>query len=318
MGLLRLRRYLPWLAIPGLLYLLTGLWQIRPEERAVVRRFGAIVAHPGPGLWMGLPWGMDRLERVRVNTAQQLRIGYKPEEPEDPTPLPRGQMLTADQNLVNLQVVIDYAVGQSDADLDAYVLHRTDVENVLTRQVESLAAQWLAARPIDTILLTANADLPAWITDQLTHSSAIAHLGIRLQRVSLGHLAPPEEVRPAFEAVNSAQTGIRTREHQASEQANRRLRQADTYRYRLLQQAQAFRDEQLRLAAADADAFNERLRQLRRLQHAQSQPDILTLIWWQETGQLLMRLKERGRVDLLDARLGPDGLDLTHLLSPPK
>ena len=54
-------------------YLLTGLAQVRPEERAVVRRFGQVVARPGPGLWVGLPWGIDRVDRVPVRTVRQLR-----------------------------------------------------------------------------------------------------------------------------------------------------------------------------------------------------------------------------------------------------
>ena len=63
------------------LYLLTGVAQVRPEERGVVRRFGAVVARPGPGLWVGLPWGVDRIDRVPVRTARQLNVGFMPTRP---------------------------------------------------------------------------------------------------------------------------------------------------------------------------------------------------------------------------------------------
>src|SRR3954470_15083372 len=101
-------RYLPILAIA--IYLLTGVAQIRPEERAVVRRFGKVVAHPGPGLWIGLPYGIDRLDRVPTATVRRVPVGYRPEASEDN---PAGQFLTGDQNLVNVQVAIDYAVGET-------------------------------------------------------------------------------------------------------------------------------------------------------------------------------------------------------------
>ena len=65
--MLRLR-YLILLVI--VVYLLTGINQVRPEERGVVRRFGQVVARPGPGLWVGLPWGIDRIDRVPVRTAR--------------------------------------------------------------------------------------------------------------------------------------------------------------------------------------------------------------------------------------------------------
>src|SRR5437763_5875954 len=84
-------------------YLLTGVAQVRPGERAVVRRFGRVVAQPRPGLWVGLPYGMDRVDRVPVNFVQRLHVGFSPESDEN-TFMPAGQLLTGDQNLVNIQV----------------------------------------------------------------------------------------------------------------------------------------------------------------------------------------------------------------------
>src|SRR6478672_10857738 len=94
-------RYLLLLAL--LAYLATGVYQVGPEERAVVRRFGKVVARPGPGLGFGLPWGIDRVDRVPVRTVRQLRVGYDPETAGE-TGAPPGQMLTGDQNLVNVQL----------------------------------------------------------------------------------------------------------------------------------------------------------------------------------------------------------------------
>lgn len=298
------------------LYLLTGIAQVRPEERAVVRRFGEVVARPGPGLWIGWPWGVDRVDRVPVRTARQLKVGYDPEFPETGVANPNGQLLTGDQNLVNLQIVLDYAVGESDADLDDYVLHQDRTDAVLAREAESLAAEWLAGRPVDEVLLTGNAALPGWILAHLPDRVAADRLGIRVQRVSVGYLAAPEEVRASFEAVNAAQTGIRTKEHQARQEAERRLRVADSYRYRMEQEAAAYREEQLRLASAEAEAFRERLAQYRRLKA--SNPDVGLAIWWDEMGRTLMQLKGRGRIDVIDAHLGKDGLDITQFVSPKK
>src|SRR5919202_485656 len=118
-------RYLLLLALAA--YLLTGLSQVRPEERAVVRRFGRVVAHPGPGLWVGLPWGVDRVDRVPVRTVRQLRAGYN-------------------------------------------------------REVEAAAAEWAGGRPVDEVLLTGNAALPAWLMARLPDRLAPLRLGVRVQR----------------------------------------------------------------------------------------------------------------------------------------
>ena len=143
-------------------YLLTGLAQVRPEERAVVRRFGRVVARPQPGLWVGLPWGIDRVDRVPVRTLRQVTAGYDPGVGFDAPGTPPGQLLTGDQNLVNVQLVLAYAIGETDADLDDFVMHQDQVDAVLGREAEAVAAEWAAGRPVDEVLLTGNAALPGY------------------------------------------------------------------------------------------------------------------------------------------------------------
>ncbi|HEY3787949.1 MAG TPA: SPFH domain-containing protein, partial [Urbifossiella sp.] len=135
-------------------YLLTGLAQVRPEERAVVRRFGQVVARPGPGLWIGFPWGIDRVDRVPVRTVRQISAGFVPETAFDSPGTPLGQYLTGDQNLVNVQLTLDYAIGETDADLDQFVMNQDRVDVSLAREAEAIAGEWLGGRGVDDVLLT--------------------------------------------------------------------------------------------------------------------------------------------------------------------
>jgi membrane protease subunit HflK len=272
-------------------YLLTGIYQVGPEERAVVRRFGKVVSHPEPGLGIGLPWGVDRVDRVPVRTVRQLRVGYNPETVGENS-TPPGQLLTGDQNLVNVQLVIDYAVGEKDDDLDNFVIHRDQVDAQLLRAAEAAAAEWTAGRTIDQVLLTGNVMLPAWVMDRLTERLPDLRLGVRVQRVSTAILAPPDEVRAAFEAVNQAQTAIRTRETQAKQERDQRLSQTAALKYKLGQEAAQYRDEQIAQARADAGAFLEELAAFRRV--SKSNPDALAFLWWHEMQETLDVMKERG------------------------
>src|SRR5262245_62159002 len=90
-----------------LLSLLTGVTQVQPGEVAVVRRFGRVLEErPRPGLYIGLPWGIDRVDRVAVDRVRRVTVGYAGES-EILDSVPAGQMLTGDHNLVNIQAVID-------------------------------------------------------------------------------------------------------------------------------------------------------------------------------------------------------------------
>ncbi|VTR92676.1 HflK protein OS=Desulfurispirillum indicum (strain ATCC BAA-1389 / S5) GN=Selin_1779 PE=4 SV=1: Band_7 [Gemmata massiliana] len=297
-------------------YLLTGVYQVAPDERAVVRRFGGIVARPGPGLGFGLPWGIDRVDRVPVRTVRQLRVGYDSEAANDTT-MPAGQLLTGDQNLVNVQIVLDYAIGEADQDLDDYVIHRDLVDPTLSRTAEAVAGEWVAGHTVDQVLLTGTGMLPAWVMDRLAERLPELKLGIRVQRVSVALIAPPDEVRAAFEAVTQAQTAIRTKEFQAQQERDQRSRQADAIRYRLGQEASEYRESQLRLAQADATEFLAQLAAYRDVRA--TNPDALSFLWWDEMRRTMIAMKTRGgKVRPLDHHLQNGELNVTEFVPLPK
>lgn len=305
----RLRYLLPSLAL--LAYLATGVAQVGPDERAVVRRFGRVVARPGPGLWVGLPWGIDRVDRVQTRTVRQLPVGFSPEEASDAPGVPSGQLLTGDQNLVNVKLVVEYAIDDRDGELDQYVLHRDQVDAVLGRTTETLAAEWVGARRVDAVL-SGRASLVGWVSARLSERIAPSRLGIVVQQVSVEFLSAPEEVRDSFEAVNQAQTAIRTRLNQAEQEAQRLTSEAEGLRLKLASEAEAYRDEKLKQATADADAFRARLAQYQRL--APNNPDLLAALWREEMAKVLNTLKTNGRIELLDDVLGPNGLELNQFI----
>jgi membrane protease subunit HflK len=296
-------------------YLLTGVVEVRPGECAVVRRFGRVVATPGPGLWVGLPWGMDRVDRVPLNRVRRVAVGYQPTEDDNPPADPPGQLLTGDHNLVNVQVVLHYSVDPERV-VD-FVEQGDRADELVARAAEVVLAGWAAGRRIDDVLLNGKVELPELLAREVPERIAPYRLGVRLhQDVAVAHLFPPEEVRNAFEEVTRAEASVRTREHEARQEASRLLREAETERHRLETQAEAYVRERLELARAEAARFEARLAQYRRLRR--ENPDFLAGLWWDELGKLLTKLRETGRIDLLDNHLAGDGLDVTVFPPPPK
>lgn len=297
-------------------YLLTGVAEVRPGERAVIRRFGRVLAEkPGPGLHVGLPWGMDRVDRVPVDMLRRVSVGYQPDEKQGDFRAPVGQLLTGDLNLVNIQVVLVYSVIEDQ--VEDYVVQADSVDSLVERVAETALAEWVAGRTVDDVLLRGKSTLPPWLVEQTRRRLEAYRLGIQIRdEASVAYLYPPDDVRDAFDKVNRAQAAIRTQINEASQQADRRVSEAESDRYRVEQLVAAYAQEQKLLADADARTFEDRRLQYHELRR--KNPGFLTGIWYAEIGRLFMTMGQNGRLDLLDNHLGSDGLDIMQFPPLPR
>jgi membrane protease subunit HflK len=308
-------RWISGVLLLGLIsYFFTGVTQVRPGERALVRRFGRVVDKPGPGLRIGFPYGMERVDRVPVDLVRRVVVGYQPDADETDQTTPPGQLLTGDHNLVNVQVVLDYSVR--DGQLEDYVVQSDRVDGVIARAVEAILAAWVAGRKVDEVLIRGKAELPGLLVEQTQKRIEPYRLGVVIQRASVGHLFPPAEVKAAFDDVTRAQSAMRSQEYKAREEAAKRLRDAQAEKHRIEKMTAAYVNEQIVLAQAEAETFVKRLKQYQQLRRGN--PHFLAGIWWEQLGKLFTQMKETGRLDLLDDHLGGDGLDITVMPQLPK
>src|SRR5713226_9098548 len=223
------------IALLAAVSLLTGLRPIKPGQRAVVRRFGRVVATPEPGLWIGLPWGLDRIDLVSVQV-RRVAVGHEKEMDEEADTLPSGQYLTGDHNLVNVQAKLDYAVDEDQ--LIDFVEQMDRVEGLLTRAAEAVLAEWLAARKIDEVLIRGQADLPLYMIERTQERIADYRLGIRIHNANVSYLSPPRQVKSDFDEVTRAQTAIHTLENEAHQRRQEILRDAERARFDLQRRAE--------------------------------------------------------------------------------
>lgn len=306
-----MRRFL--LVVVGLLLLawgLTGVVEVRPGEFAVIRRFGAFLEFkPRPGLHIGLPWGIDQVDRVPVDRIQTLAVGFDPdmntEEAQEAavrrgeSANPPGQLLTGDHNLVDVRVVVSFRVPE--AELEDYVLARERVEPILGRLTETCLAEWVAGRRVDDVLLDGKVRLPGELMQSLTQHLTGYSLGIEIVDARVVYLAPPEQVKRAFDDVSRAQANIRTQETRARQEqfARREAAQADARR--IEKSAEGYAYAQKELAVRNAQRFAQRVAVL--VEAAQSNPRYLEQLWREERARVLKRLQETGQLGLVDGML---------------
>ena len=156
----------------------------------------------------------------------------------------------------------------------------------------------------------------AALVEQVQERTDDYALGVEILDVPVALIAPPDEVKPAFDDVAREQTRIATRLNIAEQEAETAWRGALSDQFRVEQETAAYTTNQKLLADRDAESFLNRLRQYR--EGRRTNPDYLRQVWEEERGKLFAKLKESGRLGLLDDHLGPDGLDVNVAPLPRK
>ncbi len=186
------------LAILLAAYLLSGLTILQPDEVGVLRRFGAVRPDPWePGLHWGLPWGIDRVHRIKPNQARTLSVGAASRQDAPllhaPDPI-TDDFLTGDLNLVTAECLVQYRAR----DPVAYLFRTRDVESSLAALSRWAILLALAERGVDELLTTGRAEVAAGVARSIQALADQQGLGVSILAVRLGRLAPPAAVAPAF------------------------------------------------------------------------------------------------------------------------
>ena len=268
-----------------LLYVLSGFTIVAPDEKAVVRRFGRRVTPAlEPGLHYRLPWPIDETTKLKPNGVQVAEIGFRTQRiAPDSTTLsstePRAYewnlqhrggryekkaeeslMLTGDENLIEVNVAVQYAVSSPDN----FLFSTTDPNNVLRVATESALRLLIGKTSLDSVLTTGRAEIERQTRDAVQSRLDAYQSGLRVIAVQLQDVHPSLEVVDAFRDVSSA-----------FEEKNKLISQAEAYRNEQLELARgqgvarladaaAYTSNRANRATGDAERFNQAVEAFKR------------------------------------------------------
>ncbi|MBI4578260.1 MAG: FtsH protease activity modulator HflK [Planctomycetes bacterium] len=244
---------LPWLAAA---YLATGIYSIQPNEQAVVRRCGrALPEMWGPGLHVGLPYGIDRVTRVKMGELKRVGVGVgladralgRVGEPRE------SEGLTGDRNLVLIAAVVQYRI----LDARSYLFKVGSVPGLIENVTGDALSSIITAMNVDDILTVERIAVQNRV--RLLGQAALDRYGagVQIMSVSLEGVTPPQEVAPAFRDVTSAREDRERTINEALGYAGRLLPQTRGEAQRIVVDAEAAREEFIRKARGDADRFRK-------------------------------------------------------------
>ena len=178
---------LRWLALALALWVVfSSFVLIAEQERGVVLRFGQFARMMEPGPHLKMPWPIERV--IKVNATQIKTFS-------DNVPV-----LTADENIVQVEINVQYRISSPQQ----YLFGTRDADAVLTQAALSAVRELVGRSTLDTVLGARNAIAVAARTN-LQRSLDAYRTGIVVTELNLPNARPPDEVKPAFDDVNSAQ-----------------------------------------------------------------------------------------------------------------
>ncbi len=295
------------LAALASLYLLSGVFVVNPGEEAVVRRFGRIVRpRVAEGLHYRLPWPVDRAEKVNVSEIRREGIGVTP--PEHGLrlhPPEQIQVLTGDENIVDLKVIVQYRVKDPAefllrVDYDANPLIRNAIKHALTVVG--------AAAGVDDLLTLGRPELQRLVQAAGQRTLDEYRSGVQLVNLTLQEIIPPKEAADAFRDVASAREERAKAINDAEGYRNSVVPEARGKAERMLREAEGYRVDAINRARGDAARFASVLDEYRR-SAGQSGADVTLYRYYVETMEkILPRVKKyvvdpKGRNERVNLRV---------------
>jgi len=243
-----------WLLIVlvAVIWLASGFYIVDASQRGVVLRFGRYAQTTEPGPQWHLPYPVESVEIVNLSQVRTLEIGYRNSVKDKR--LKESLMLTDDENIVDLQLAVQYVLK----DPTEFLFFNRDVNEDAVRQVaESAIREIVGKSKMDFVLYEGREVIRAQAQKLIQEMLDRYKTGIQISQVTLQQTQPPEDVQAAF---NDAVKANQDRERQISEgqaYANDVVPKARGSASRLMQESEGYKQRIIATAEGEASRFRQ-------------------------------------------------------------
>lgn len=222
------------------LWLVMGAYQLDEQEQAVVLRLG--VFHEIVG--SGFHWNPPIVDKVFKENVTRVR-----------THTTKGQMLTEDENIVEVNLSVQYNIN----DLKKYKLSIREPEVALQEATDSALRHVVGSSKMDDVLTTGREKIATDVKVRLTQYLEAYDTGIGLSKVNVEDTKAPSEVQASFDNVSKAREDEERVKNEAQTYVNQVVPEARGKSLRMLEEAKGYRDQTISKAEGEAARFKKLL-----------------------------------------------------------
>ena len=241
--------------IVAVVWAFSGIYIVEEGKQGVILRFGAFHDIAGPGPHWRIPYPVDQVEIVDVEQRRFVEIGYRSGTTgQGAVSVPReALMLTEDENIVNVQLAVQYQVG----DARKYLFDVRDPDAVLKQVAESAVREVIGKSKMDYVLKEGRAEVVANIKTEMQKALELYEAGLRVSDVNLQDAQPPEEVQAAFSDAIKAREDKERFKNEAEAYANEVIPKARGTAARHIEEANAYKESLIAKAEGEASRFSQ-------------------------------------------------------------
>ncbi len=289
------------LALVVIVGLLTSFYTVQPEERAVVKRLGAVIGITDPGLRFKLPFWIDRVQRVATERVLKEEFGFRTEgvrgsrtRYSDRVFEDESLMLTGDLNIIDLEWVVQYRIS----DPVKFLYRIREPVRTLRDVSESVMRRVVGNRLGAEVLTVARVDMQQQGRAEIQAALDGYDSGIHIITVELQDVVPPDRVRPAFNEVNEARQERERTINEAQKRVNQEIPRVEGEALRKIAEANGYATERVNRAEGESARFSAVLEEYRQA------PEVTrTRLYLETLTEVLPRV---GRILVVqDGQVGP-------------
>jgi membrane protease subunit HflK len=245
------------LIIIAIIWALSGLYRVLPDEQGIVLRFGKFVSTTQPGLNYHFPYPIETVLTPKVTKVNRIDIGFRSgsdtgfssagvaDVPEE------SLMLTGDENIVN----IDFSVFWVIKDAGKFLFKIQDPAATVKAAAETAMREVIAKSKLQSIL-TEGRSIIEIETQEIAQGLLDEYeSGIQITQVQTQKADPPDQVIDAFRDVQAARADMERAKNEAQAYQNDVIPRARGEAAKILQQAEAYKKQVVAKAEGEASRF---------------------------------------------------------------
>lgn len=256
-----------WIILAAIvLWLLSGFYQLDPNEQGVVLRFGKYIETTEAGLRYKLPFPIDTVTKVNTTQERSIEIGkaaaydgsnntvqrtYRTGRVDEVESFTESHMLTGDENIVDINLTVVWKVK----DAKNYLFSMRSPDQTVRVAAQSVLREIIGQSQMQSIITGDRGKVEDDTKEELQKLLNDFNSGIEIVRVKLQKADPPKQVIDAFNEVQRAKSDRERFKNEAEAYRNEVLPKARGEAAKRLQGAEAYRTAVINEATGAAERF---------------------------------------------------------------